>query len=114
MKIFIRALWWSVCLEGLLIAPVGLSWTIAAYPAVQQGFDDHLRILEDILGPLTYAGLYCHAPAFYLLGHWPAVQRTDLTLLITQWAFGYIAFVLIFTLRSLFHKPNQERNKHAI
>ena len=92
MKTIVRALTWSLGLELLLVAPVLLANHVCLGP------------LEVVFGILAYLALFCHAPAMYLLGHWPSARETLIAPVMVQWFIWLMAFATIFTLAGWFHR----------
>jgi hypothetical protein len=101
MKVFLKSLLWSTGLELVLVVPI----LVANYI--------HLGALDAVPGVLAYLALFCHAPAFYLLRHWPAAQGTLTIPVLVQWLIWFIAFLMIFALRRLFRNRRLDHEKHA-
>ena len=92
MKTIVRALVWSLSLELLLLALVLL------------GNYAHLGPFDSIFGVLACLALFCHAPAVYLLGHWPSAQDTLVAPALVQWLIWFVAFATILRLAGCFHQ----------
>src|SRR5437588_12839092 len=92
MKTVVRALAWSVSLELLLLALVLFSNYVRLGP------------FDFIFGTLAYLTLFCHAPAVYMLSHWPSAQETLIAPVLVQWLIWFMGFAAIFALAGWFHQ----------
>jgi hypothetical protein len=101
MKVFLKALLWSMGLELVLVVPI----LVANYI--------RLGVFDAIPGALAYLALFCHAPAFYLLRHWPVAQETLIFPVLVQWCIWFIAFVTIFVLIHIFRRRRLVHETHA-
>src|SRR4051794_7449432 len=84
--IVVRALVWSVGVELLLLTPVLLGNYVQFFP------------FDFVIGVLAYLALFCHAPAVYLLGHWPSAQETLIVPALVQWLIWLVISAAVFTL----------------
>ena len=101
MKILFKALLWSTGFEILLLAAVFVAHHV------------HLGVLEFVFGVLCYLALYCHAPAVWLLRHFPAAQENLVLVALVQWFLWFLAFGVVFALSRIFHKLRLEHEAHA-
>jgi len=101
MKILLRACLWSAGFELLLLLPV----LIANHAS--------LGVFDVVFGILCYLALFCHAPAIWLLRHWPAAQETLIFPALVQWFLWFVMFVVIFTAIHIFRKQSSGHESHA-
>jgi hypothetical protein len=101
MKVFFRAFLWSIGFEIVLVVPILVANRIS------------LGAFDFIPGVLAYLGLFCHAPAFYLLHHWPKVQETLLMPILVQWFIWFILILIIFAISRLIRKRSLGHETHT-
>jgi len=101
MKGIVRGLIWSTGLELLLLAPVALGNYVHFFP------------FDFIFGILSYLALFCHAPAVYLLSHWPSAQETLVVPALVQWFIWLVMFAAVFTLAEWFHRHRTAHEIHG-
>ena len=101
MKILLKALLWSTGIEILLLAPVLIA--------------NHARLgaFDFVFGVLSHLALFCHAPAVWLLSHWPAAQETLILPVLLQWCLWFITLGVVFALGHIFKKRSLEHERHA-
>jgi len=95
MKMFARALSWTVLLELFLLVPILLA------------NHAHLGPFDFLFGILAYLALWCHAPGVLLLGNWPSAQETLVLPVLVQCLIWLIVFAFAFSLRR-FLSPAEE------
>jgi hypothetical protein len=101
MKILLKALLWSIGFEVVLLVPILIA--------------NHARlgVFDAVFGVLAYLALFCHAPALFLLAHWPRAQETLIIPVLVQWCIWFIALVTIFTLSRIVQKRRLEHETHT-